>query len=460
MSQSNSNHVISIDLHAPKRRALLLLPLILALAGAWFALRWYTGNTVAEYGPGLEESGIEVARSAVRLAPGDPLTHWRLAQLEQKDFDTNQMDAARVHYGEALSLSPNDYRLWTDYGRVLEATGNVTQAETALRHAVELAPAYAYPHWYLGNLLLRAGKTEEAFAEMRKAAESATPLRSQVFNLALQVFGNDYEAVKNAIGTSTELRAQLASYLIANHKLDEAFGLWNSLNAEEKKEQHIIGDEVLKALAGAKKFHAALEVARELTPDDSAKPALNQFLNGGFEKAASPSGAGVFGWQITSIPQAQATIDQAQYHSGNRSLRFFFKSTSTLTLNTLAQLVVVEPQTHYRFECYVRTEDLRSAGTPTFEIVDGMDDAVLGASAPVSPETANWQQLTIDFHTKPNTEAVRLRINRASCGQDPVCPIFGTVWYDDFNLQRAGGIAGSKATSDSKTHSARAMDKI
>jgi hypothetical protein len=430
---------------------------MLALVGAWFAIRWYTGNTVAEYGPGLEEGGIEAARSAVRLAPRDPLTYWRLAQLEEKDFGSNQMDLAVRHYADAVALSPNDYRLWMEFGRVLEENGNVTQAETALRHAVELAPSYAYPHWYLGNLLLRADRTDEAFSELRLVAESTPSLRPQVFSLALKVFGEDAEAIKNAMGTSTELRGQLASYFIAGNKLDDALRLWNSFSPAEKKEQHVTGEEVLKALAASKRFHAALDVASELAPEDKAKPLLNQFFNGGFETGTGPSGATVFGWQITSIPQAQTIIDSDQHHQGGRSLRIFYRSNSTLTLNTVAQLVVVEPRTQYMFECYVRTDQLKSAGTPLFEIVDESNGAVLGASAPVPSGTSNWFQLTINFETKASTEAVRLRINRASCGQDPVCPIFGTVWYDDFNLQRAGRVAGPKTTNDVKTHNAGTM---
>lgn len=452
MSQSDSSQLILIDLHAPKRRALLLIPVILALLGAWFALRWYTGNTLAEYGPGVEEGGIEVARSAVRLAPRDPLPRWKLARLEEKSFASNQLDAAVRHHAEAVSLSPNDYRLWMDFGRGLELSGDGAHAEMAFRRAVELAPAYSYPRWYLGNLLLRAGRTDEAFTELRAAAESASQLRPQVFSLALQVFGQDSEAIKNAIGPSSDLRASLTSYLVSNQRLDEAFGLWNSFGLEEKRNQHVVGEELLKALAAAKRFRTALEIARELAPGDKPKPVMNQIYNGGFEMAYGASGAGVFGWQITTVPQAQASIDPSQQNGGARSLRLSFKSPANLTLNTVAQLVVVDSEAQYRFECYVRTDDLRSGGTPTFEIVDESDGTVLGATAPLTPGTNNWLQLSIDFETRAKTEAIRIRINRASCGQDPVCPIFGNVWYDDFNLQRAGRIAGPKPTGDAKTH--------
>ena len=150
-------------------------------------MRWYVGNTVAEYGPGAEEGGLDAAQVALRLAPGDPLTHWRLGRLEQRDFGNAPIDAGVRHFAEAVELSPRDYRLWMDYGRALEESGNISQAEIALRRAIELAPAYAYPRWYLGNLYLRAGRTDEAFTELRFAAESAPPLRGQVFSLALQV---------------------------------------------------------------------------------------------------------------------------------------------------------------------------------------------------------------------------------------------------------------------------------
>jgi tetratricopeptide (TPR) repeat protein len=448
----HSNELILVDLHAVNRRVLMLIPLVLFLLGGWFAIRWYVGNTVAEYGPSAEDGGLDSARVAINLAPRDPLTHWRLGRLEQKDFGKVPLDAGAKHFAEAVELSPRDYRLWMDLGRALEDSGDVARAEAALRHAITLAPAYAYPHWYLGNLLLRAGRTDEAFTELRFVAESAQPLRAQVFSLALQVMGDDSEALKRAMGGSTELRAQLASYLIANQKLDEGLRFWNSLTPREKKEQHETGESLLKAFAAIKKFHNAISVAQELATNETTKPAVNELFNGGFENTTVAAGSSIFGWQITSIPAAQAAIDSGQFHSGSRSLRLILKSTTTLALTTVSQLIVVQPATHYRLQYYARVDDMRSAGTPIFEIVDETDNSVLGASAPAPSGTVDWGVFSIDFTTKANTEGIRLRINRALCGEDPVCPIFGTVWYDDFNIQPAGRIAGTKPGNDAAAH--------
>src|SRR6267143_7115745 len=105
MPHSQTPSVITIRF-GPSMRWLLLLPALLAILGAWFAVRWYVGNTVAEYAPGVTEGGIDLASMAVRWAPGDPLTHWRLGTLEETVFSAENMTAAVGEYQEAVRLSP------------------------------------------------------------------------------------------------------------------------------------------------------------------------------------------------------------------------------------------------------------------------------------------------------------------------------------------------------------------
>jgi len=97
--------------------------------------------------------------------------------------------------------------------------------------------------------------------------------------------------------------------------------------------------------------------------------------------------------------------------------------------------VPLQPNKEYDFECYVRTERLESAGTPYISIVDATDEAVLTNSAPAPDGNNNWQRIALSFKTGAKTEAVRIKIHRNSCPDNAVCPIFGTVWYDDFDLK-------------------------
>ncbi|HXI25532.1 MAG TPA: hypothetical protein VNG71_16825, partial [Pyrinomonadaceae bacterium] len=147
MPQPKHSSVITLDLNLPALRWLLAFPMLLVIAAAWFTTRWYVGNTVAEFTPPIEQGGIDMAQLAVRWAPNDPLTHWRLGSLKEKVFSPENLAAAANEYKLAVEAAPYDYRYWMEYGRALEATGDIAGAEKALRRAAELAPAYSRPRW-------------------------------------------------------------------------------------------------------------------------------------------------------------------------------------------------------------------------------------------------------------------------------------------------------------------------
>lgn len=424
------------------RRWLLLAPAVLAILGAWFAVRWYVGNTVAEYAPEVTQGGIELARMAVRWAPGDPLTHWRLGSLEEKTFSAESLAAAVNEYREAVRLSPNDYRYWMELGRALESGGDQESSEKALRRAVELAPAYSHPRWQFGNLLLREGEFEEAFDQLGRAAEADDQMRPQVFELAMRVFAGDVDQIAKVACSTPAARAQFAVYLVSVQKVDDAMRMWGTITPADRRAQTAVTREMDDALVTAKQFRAALNLRRELQPDGNL-PVAGQIWNGDFESPLTSSVADPFGWQVNSRPSAQVTIDSLG-HTGQGSLRIAFKSSSTLEKIHVSQTVVVEPGTQYRLEYYVRTQDLISASTPVLSIVDAADGAALAASKPVPSGTNQWEKITLDFTTNPKHDGITIGFNRADCSDTQVCPIFGLVWYDDFILQRVGGPGASR----------------
>jgi hypothetical protein len=441
VSNSKSPSVVTIRLGSG-RRWLLLAPAVLAILGAWFAVRWYVGNTVAEYAPEVTQGGIELARMAVRWAPGDPLTHWRLGSLEEKTFSAESLAAAVNEYREAVRLSPNDYRYWMELGRALESGGDQESSEKALRRAVELAPAYSHPRWQFGNLLLREGKFEEAFNQLGRAAEADDQMRPQVFELAMRVFAGDVDQIAKVACSTPAARAQFAVYLVSVQKVDDAMRMWGTITPADRRAQTAVTREMDDALVTAKQFRAALNLRRELQPDGNL-PVAGQIWNGDFESPLTSSVADPFGWQVNSRPSAQVTIDSLG-HTGQGSLRIAFKSSSTLEKIHVSQTVVVEPGTQYRLEYYVRTQDLISASTPVLSIVDAADGAALAASKPVPSGTNQWEKITLDFTANPKHDGITIGFNRADCSDTQVCPIFGLVWYDDFILQRVGGPGASR----------------
>jgi tetratricopeptide (TPR) repeat protein len=420
---------------SPIARVIMLFAILLALIASWFVLRWYLGNTMAEYfNP--EDSRLATARTAVSLAPSDPLTHWRLGDFIHKRLSADQISLAVAEFERAVSLSPNDYRYWTAWGQALEQAGEYEKAEKTLRESVRLAPSYSFPRWHLGNLLLRQGRYQEAFSELRQASQANEELQPHLFALTWQVHSGDFESLRTAVGSQPVTRAQFALYLTQRSRFDEGLRLWNTLSESEKKANRSVAESIISSLLSLKRFHQAVEVWNEVAASPAYRAELGQIIDPSFESDIGHGPAFLFGWQVPSLPQVQIGITPHAGHNSNRSLRIFFQVRAHLDPIAVTQLVPVHANTQYDLECYAKTDQLIGASTPVIMIEDAGDGAQLAASAKLATGNNDWSQVSLPFKTGAKTEAVRLKLYRSTCGpENPVCPIFGTVWYDDFALK-------------------------
>ncbi|MBD0371755.1 MAG: tetratricopeptide repeat protein [Pyrinomonadaceae bacterium] len=445
-----SEQIKLIDASGWAVRGALIVLLLLALFGSWRALRWYAGGEIALAAPNLPEGALDAAQTSARLSPDDALAHWALANLLQRGVGANDLQAAIAEYKMAVSLSPQDFRLWTDLGRALEKAGDEAASEKALRRAVELAPYYSWPRWHLGNFLLRRGRYTEAVAELRRVAEIDPDKRGAVIDLTWAVYGGDVKAIREALGDSTAVQADFIVYLLGRKRLDEAVQVWSGFSAEQKREADATGRVVIDGLIAAKNFRAALSFSRELSGAPEGGYEVGRISNGSFEKAVAQEGAGLFDWHVQSVPKARVALEPDNAHEGRLSLRINFNAPDAVDLN-LTQLIAVEPASGYRLTFYVRASDLKSAATTLVRVVSASDGKVLAESAQVPTGKSDWQKVTLDFKTPPDVDGITLSISRAQCAAEGgVCPIFGTVWYDDFNLQFAGRDAGARTTGKGK----------
>jgi hypothetical protein len=427
-----SDQLTLINVDALWRRALLLVPAVLALACVWVAGRWFVGDTLANYPP-----NEQFARAAERLAPDDPQAHFTIGVYARRSFEPDALTETVRQFERATSLSPHDYRLWMDLGRAREQAGDAAGGELALRRARELAPNYVMPRWYLGNLLLRAGRESDAFAELRAAAESDPTLRGPIFSSVWSIFDGDVARVTAAIAGSTSVRGELVTYLLSQKRTDDALKLWATLSPNDRRAQRAAGDALVETLLATKRINAALSVYHE-TAADAARIVAGQITNGGFEDDAGAAGKRPFDWSVTPVAQAQTGVDPSARHSGARSLRVSFNAPSSIQYANVVQLVAVEPGARYRLEFFVRTESLKSVATLVVDVIGAKQGGVsLATSAPAPTGTNEWQQVASEFTVPQDADGVLLVIRRQPC-KDEACPIFGKIWYDDFSLQRVG----------------------
>jgi hypothetical protein len=425
------HRIISYFLAACCLLACLCLTWVAARAGA---SRLFSGFVVkASMLPETEpESLLPSAEEAGSLTPTDPEA-FRARGVAYLAMG-KAADAAR-EYARAAALRPQHYLLWLDLGRARDQADDVEGAITALREAVRLAPFFAQPRWQLANVLFRAERYQEAFPELRLAIAGDPSLLPLGLELAWAASGGDVRSVEQLIQpTNSNARLTLARFLAKHGKALEAVELFRGTGGINEADQRAL----LAELLTTKKYSAAYEVWASGRADvDSSSHGVGVVTNGGFEGKISRNDPG-FGWQANwQVTTVRFMLDDKDMHEGQRSLRFEWNGNSNPLSQILTQLVVVEPNMHYRLRFAALTKEIVSGGLPVIAVSDASSAEyhMLGQSAPLKESEREWHDYEVEFKTGEATEAVLISLQRQPCPTQP-CPIFGRLWLDAFSMQK------------------------
>ena len=432
MSKEKTEQLKFVDTRRLPVRLGLIFAIFFALVFAWLAVRWQVGNMLAEYTSSNESNVQTVAEFSAASAPGDPMANWFLASSERDIFTPEKLRASLEKYEKVVRLAPYDYRWWIELGRAREQAEDVAGAEAAFLRAVRLAPTYTYPHWQAGNFYLRQGDTVKAFAELQKAAENNPVYRQQVFSTVWDYFDKDTARLEQIAGDAPAVRADLALFYATKERAADSLRVWNTLTPEQKKENESDGKIIAQAFFEKKYFRSAIGFTREIGIETDAQ--AEKFQNAGFEASIGRENDSYFNWKVIPAEKVDVRLDPSQKHGGNRSLRVVFNGFAAAQYYQVYQIVAVEPNVKYRLGFWLRTENLKSAGNPLIEIVNANDDKLIKAGDAFPGGTNEWQEVKIEFVAPPNAEGVTVRVARAFCGNQ--CPLFGSIWLDDFLIGR------------------------
>jgi tetratricopeptide (TPR) repeat protein len=412
--------------------------LLFALVGLFF-LAWHSAR--AGYGSLLTKKALATrnlvkANTAVRLSPGNPQAHVILGALLEANDD--RADAI-PHYEMAVNLRPQDYVLRMQLARGQELEGDTEAAINSARVAASLAPSYAQPHWQLGNILVRAGRADEGFSELRLAGTSDPSLLPATIDLAWQLSRGKVDYVIQAIHPQTpDAYKALAAYFLKRGQAEPATKMFAAAGSSltEPERRASIND-----LISAKKFREAHSLWMVAHPPDPDGPLM---FAGGFEEETDLDEPG-FGWRaINSTPSLKLSLDNSNPQEGRSSLRIDFNGESNAASPVISQLVLLEPKTRYQLLLAYRTENLVSGGLPTIVVLDASDNKVLGQTEVLPQTTEGWRTTKIDFTTGESTTAIQIALQRQPCPA-PQCPIFGKLWLDSFVLNVVSPRSAAKA---------------
>lgn len=395
----------------------------LSLWCAWAALRAGASRVLSDY---AGRAGVrEPAEAAVGLAPSDPEARYARANVLT---DAGDYAGAAKGYEEALASRPRDYVLWKELGRAREETGDAEGAVEAYRRAVALAPNYAQPRWLLGNALLRAGRGDEASAELRAAAERDPSLYPNLVQTLWHASGRDPRRLADDIRPHTpEQTLAVIRFLIRQGATSEGVALLRKSGSPTPEAWRGV---LLTDLLAAEDFADAYEV---WSGGRTAAPGT--LVDGGFEGELRAGEEG-FGWRFArDAAGVRLSLDADSPREGSRSFKVEYAGASDPNTAVVSQLVPVESGARYRLAFSARARELVTGGPPLVRVVSasGRNDTL--AESPALPAgRTDWQDYSVEYAVPQGVSAVRIELKRRPCTSSP-CPAFGSVWLDAFELR-------------------------
>jgi tetratricopeptide (TPR) repeat protein len=416
---------VSIPLSSLSRRAAVTAGFVACLILLVLSIATFLGDAIAK--SAAEPSS---ARLAAELAPSEAEAYFASAAMLDLSMQPDDLPKALKFYETAASLEPNNYFYWLALGKAKERNGDPEAAEKALRYAATLAPNYSEVLWSLGNTLIRNGKDDEGFGQIRKAVEGNAAFAQPAASLAWDLNEGDTGRVEKAVGDSVPVKIALAGMLAKRGRLDEAVRLWRSVPDERRRAAGDVGKSILGELLKQKRFVDAARVQAQLSADPG--PDVGRVSNSGFEQEVSLSGGDGFSWNIAGGDRPAVGISVEEKHSGGKSLVMIFDGRAERNFRTVSQVVAVDPGREYRFEAFYRSE-LNTEKTVHWEIVDISTGAVLASTEPLKAST-DWASAETSFSTEGGSEGVIIRLVREKCLAGD-CAIEGRLWIDDVTLK-------------------------
>jgi tetratricopeptide (TPR) repeat protein len=454
-----------ITLASPLHRLLLLVGLlvVLILTGS-FIIRPAIGDRLLAAANQTNEydtaSKLAMTDAAVQAAPQVPLLHYQRGQmylaLASGEETEARVKTAIAAFRTASQLSPEDFRIWVALGQALDRQGESAEAKKALDQALALAPNYYEPHWAVANCLLRNNEPTAAFAEFKRALAIRPSELPLLFDYAWNAFNGDVPGILKALDPSVYAKASFAAFLIQRDKFEDGMAMWRELSSSAPALARRRSRDFINTLLGRQRFGAAYEIWQTATKtrrDDEANfteearreetqwyevnsPDPGSLLsNGDFEQDLKIGTTAPFHiWRLTNTKGLSVSRNNQLYKSGAYSLQLNFDVTGNVSFVVIEQLLPLKPSSKYRLSFAAQIEELTTLSAPLVEVYDPANIQRLRVmTKPFPLGNSAWQDYTIEFTTRPTTEAVMVRVLRPACGEPP-CPIRGKIWLDNFKL--------------------------
>jgi hypothetical protein len=399
---------------------------LLVFGYSYLAVRMYRAS---RYATDSSEAGMV---RAIALDFGNAENHSRLGRY----YFYAVQDPVRAAEEYRLSTHLNSYDAdhWLDLVSAYEVLDQRAEQDEAIAAAYRNGPYTPDVLWSICNLYLVRGDLSDALPLLRRVLEiwagADWGRMNSALNTGWRATHNVSLLLQSALPARPDVHAAFLLMLVTNGAPDSADAVWRRIvQLGQPVDPHLTFsyfDTLLQQgrAADAKHAWSALRKLNRNPEENLADEEL--MVNGGFEE---PVVNGGLDWRIHPPPGVSVSADSTQFHGGALSLRITCDGEPFADAGVY-QYVPVEPGKKYRFDGYIRTEDVLTRSGLRFFVKDTQDGTRYVLSDDVTG-TTYWRVGTGSFTTGPSTHLLMVRLIR----EPATGRIKGTFWVDDISLR-------------------------
>jgi tetratricopeptide (TPR) repeat protein len=416
----------------PQGRILMVLSSAVFAAGlTYFAVR----NALSAHYRDNDWATRADYEHAVRLEPTDPRNWYLLGRSYLYDLEQPDPLKAIEALGRSVKLDPYSAEALLDLANAYDGEGDATHALEAYRAAQRVYPLSADVCWSYGNLLLRRGQQDAAFAQIRKAVELEPKRGAEAFALAMRVQPDVNILLDQVVPADTAVYLPIVHTLSDAGEIATAQAVWKRLLALHQKVpiQDTVNyvDAVNRKLGPSESTRAWQEAVSIMQNPPPPDPGDSLIWDGGFESAYDGGG---YAWHFNrNARELQISFSTTEKHSGDRSIRVLFNGRKNLNFEDVCHNIAPQEGQTYLLTGWVKTQSLTSSEGIRLQIFAFAQAGNVTVMTDDARGTQDWKQLRLTW-TAPQGANFGTVCVRRLMSDMPGGNIQGAAWIDDISL--------------------------
>ena len=337
---------------------------------------------------------------------------------------------------EALRRDAASPHRWCDLGEAMSKTGNIEEARFCFSAALALGTNVPPVLLRAANFYYGFGETQRALELNARVLEKTATYDSGIFRWCEEKKIGVREVLRYGLPAGERASQAYLRYLIDNGNFDDAATVWVWLLSHGYADDRLANEYVNFLFTDQRYESAARSWALYLGDHRNGYLESNWLFNGDFETA--PSGSAL-DWKMENLNNdVQVALDRSVSYTGGQSLRIRFGGKENVNYNSTYQTAFVPPGT-YRFEAYIRTQQITTDQGIGFHIFDPQAASRVDIKTEQTVGTNAWKRVEKTIHVPPDTMLLVIQVARQpSLKFDN--QISGTAWIDSMKLLKLSGI--------------------